>query len=89
VGLDRQAANWGPTAGWAEDGAAADRQHAAGTAASPAIKPAVASDNSGTTLIAYKRHPDSAETPISIGLRMLVPQQFRGRKLRGHGAAGS
>lgn len=57
----------------AEDGNVADRQHVAGTAAGPAIKPAVASDAAGTTLIVFEQHPDSAETPIAIGLKMFSP----------------
>ncbi len=56
-----------------EQGSVADRQHVAGTAAAPAIKPAVASNGAGTTLIVFEQHPDKPETPISIGLKMVVP----------------
>ena len=38
---------------------------------SPAYWPAVASDGKGVALIAYERHPKTADTPIRIGLRLL------------------
>lgn len=43
-----------------------------GTFASPASAPAAASNGSGTTLIAYEKHPDKADTPIKIGYRMIT-----------------
>ena len=39
--------------------------------ASPAWRPAVASDGKGTTLVAYERHPKTPNVPIRIGFRML------------------
>lgn len=42
--------------------------------ASPAYWPAAASDGAGTTLIAYEKHPETADTPIMIGFRMLSPE---------------
>jgi len=56
----------------AKDGVVVGRQHVAGTSSAPAIKPAVASDGTGTTLIAYERHPEKTEIPIRIGVSMLV-----------------
>lgn len=47
-------------------------QLVSGTGTSPAIKPAVASDGAGTTLIAYEKHPEKADVPITIGFRMLT-----------------
>ncbi len=38
---------------------------------SPAREAAVASDGAGTTLIAYEKHPETADVPIRIGFRML------------------
>jgi hypothetical protein len=32
----------------------------------------VASDGSGTTLVAYERHPERADVPIAVGFRMLA-----------------
>jgi len=55
----------------APDGTAGKRQHVAGTTAAPAIKPAVASDGRGTTLIACEQHPETPDTPIKIGFRLL------------------
>jgi hypothetical protein len=57
----------------AKDGVAVSQQHVAGTVSGPAIRPAVASDGAGTTLIAYEQHPETAEIPIRIGVRMLKP----------------
>jgi hypothetical protein len=42
-----------------------------GTFASPASRPAVASDGAGTSLIAYEKHPEKGDVPIKIGFRML------------------
>jgi len=45
----------------------------------PAYRPAVASDNAGTTLVAYERHPKS-ENPdalIVIGFRLLNESRAR------------
>jgi len=53
------------------EGQTAETLHVSGTAESPAIKPAVASNGAGTTLIAYEKHPENAETPIQIGFRLL------------------
>ncbi len=53
------------------EGAPGAAVQVAGGPGSPAIKPAVASDGKGTTLIAYEQHPAKAETPIRIGFRML------------------
>jgi hypothetical protein len=44
----------------------------AGTFASPAAQACVASDGSGTTLVAYERHPERADVPIAVGFRMLA-----------------
>ena len=44
----------------------------AGSSAAPAKSVAVASDGAGTTLIAYEQHPEKADTPIKIGLRLLT-----------------
>jgi hypothetical protein len=44
----------------------------AGTFESPAKSAAVASDGAGTTLIAYEKHPATADVPIKIGFRMLM-----------------
>lgn len=38
---------------------------------SPAREAAVAADGTGTTLIAYEKHPETANMPIWIGFRML------------------
>ena len=43
-----------------------------GTPESPARAAAVASDGAGTTLIAYEKHPEKADTPIKIGFRILT-----------------
>jgi hypothetical protein len=43
----------------------------AGEAGSPAFRPTVASDGSGTTLVAYERHPRTADAPIRIAIRIL------------------
>ncbi len=43
----------------------------AGTQASPARMAAVASDGRGTTLVAYERHPKTAEEYIQVGIRLL------------------
>jgi hypothetical protein len=52
------------------EGQTAETLHVAGTAESPAIKPAVASDGAGTTLIAYEQHPAASDVPIHIGFRL-------------------
>jgi hypothetical protein len=39
--------------------------------APPAANAAVASDGAGTSLIAYEKHPETGDTPIKIGFRML------------------
>ena len=57
------------------DGTASDRQHIAGTTATPATKPAVASNGAGTTLIVYEQHPEQAEIPIRIDVRMVTRKQ--------------
>ncbi len=46
-------------------------QRIAGELASPAFRPAVASDGKGTTLILYERHPKTADVPIKIAFRTL------------------
>jgi hypothetical protein len=46
-----------------------------GTFASPASRPAVASDGAGTSLIAYEKHPEKSEIPIKIGFRMLTAKR--------------
>ncbi|MBA4388111.1 MAG: hypothetical protein C0404_09030 [Verrucomicrobia bacterium] len=46
-------------------------QKIAGTSANPASAPGVASDGSGLSLIAYERHPETADVPIKVGLRIL------------------
>ncbi len=43
----------------------------AGKMTSPARHAWAASGGQGTTLIVYERHPETAETPIRIGMRML------------------
>jgi len=43
----------------------------AGEKGSPAYRPAAASDGKGTTLVAYERHPKTADVPIKIAFRML------------------
>jgi hypothetical protein len=52
------------------DATANDRQCIAGTPTSPAVKPAVASDGAGRTLIVYEQHPEDANRPICIGMRL-------------------
>jgi hypothetical protein len=42
-----------------------------GSPQSPACGVAVASDGTGTTLIAYEKHPETGDVPIKIGFRML------------------
>ena len=42
-----------------------------GTFESPATRPAVASDGAGAALVAYEKHPESADVPIRIGIRIL------------------
>lgn len=54
------------------EGQPAETLQVSGTAESPAIKPAVASNAAGTTLIAYEKHPDKADVPITVGFRMLT-----------------
>jgi hypothetical protein len=54
------------------EGEAAPKFRISGEGNSPAIKPCAASDGAGTTLVAYERHPDKAEVPIRIGIRMLT-----------------
>jgi hypothetical protein len=44
----------------------------AGEQDSPALHPAAASDGAGTTVIAYERHPKTADQPIKIGVRVLT-----------------
>ena|GEM_PF-818724 len=46
----------------------------AGTMAEPAIRPTVASDGKGTTLIAYEQHPAKGDIPIQIEFRVLTKQ---------------
>lgn len=55
----------------APDGTAGECQRIAGTPTASAIKPAVASDGAGTTLVVYEQHPEKADTPIHIGARLL------------------
>jgi hypothetical protein len=43
-----------------------------GTFAAPASMATVASDGAGTSLIAYEKHPEKPETPITIAVRMLT-----------------
>ena len=54
------------------EGEAGAKTRLSGDFDSPAIKPAVASDGAGTTLIAYEKHPASEDVPIRIGFRMTV-----------------
>ncbi len=54
------------------DGSVTSRGPVSGTPTEPAIKPCVASDGAGTTLIAYEKHPATTEVPIKIGFRMLT-----------------
>ncbi len=42
---------------------------------SPAYRPALASDGAGTTVMAYERHPRTADAPIRIGLRVIRAEQ--------------
>jgi len=56
----------------AADGLPAQSFLVSGTVASPAIKPAVASNGKGTTLIVYEKHPDRGDVPIAIGARVLT-----------------
>jgi len=56
----------------ASDGTVSGRRAIAGSKAAPAIKPTVASDGSGTVLIAYEQHPRKAEIPIRIGLSIVT-----------------
>lgn len=42
-----------------------------GSFAGPASQAAVASDGSGTSLIAYEKHPETGDIPIKIGCRIL------------------
>ncbi len=48
-----------------------EAEKVAGSFASPASSPAVASDGSGTSLIAYEKHPDRPDVPIKIAFRLL------------------
>jgi hypothetical protein len=48
-----------------------DDERIAGEAGSPAFRPTVASDGRDTTLVAYERHPRTADVPIRVGFRML------------------
>jgi len=43
----------------------------AGDFASPAYRPAIATDGAGATLIAYERHPKTGDVPIKIAFRIL------------------
>ncbi|MCX7806116.1 MAG: hypothetical protein N3A38_13120 [Planctomycetota bacterium] len=54
-----------------ETGEAGPKVRLSGEFDSPAIKPAVASDGAGTTLVAYEKHPAAGDVPIKIGFRML------------------
>jgi len=54
-----------------KDGGVSSPVHISGSFAEPTIKPAVASDGKGATLIVYEKHPKTTETPIQIGFRML------------------
>jgi hypothetical protein len=47
-------------------------KNAAGEREAPAMNPCVASDGAGTTLIAYEKHPETADVPIKIGFRVLT-----------------
>ncbi|MBA4387991.1 MAG: hypothetical protein C0404_08415 [Verrucomicrobia bacterium] len=47
-------------------------QPISGSGTSPAIKPAVASDGAGLTLIAYEKHPATGDVPIKIGFVTLA-----------------
>lgn len=42
----------------------------AGLHEAPAVSPAIASDGSGKTLIAYEKHPETADTPVRIAMRV-------------------
>jgi len=50
-----------------------EEEQIAGSPDTPAYRPAVASDGTGTTLVAYERHPDSTDpdVPIVIAFRTL------------------
>jgi hypothetical protein len=47
-------------------------QFVSGTPESPATFPAVASGGTGTTLIAYEKHPERGDVPIKMGVRVLT-----------------
>jgi len=59
------------TARVSDDGTPGAPVQVSGAPGSPAIKPAVASDGAGTTLIAYELHPATGKEPIKIAFRML------------------
>jgi hypothetical protein len=44
----------------------------AGSMESPAARPCVASDGAGVSLIAYEKHPATADVPVKIGFRVLT-----------------
>ncbi len=52
-------------------GAVSEALHIAGENRQPAIRPCVASNGSGVSLIAYEKHPKTADVPIHIGYRIL------------------
>ncbi|MBL8793877.1 MAG: hypothetical protein JNM56_08230 [Planctomycetia bacterium] len=53
------------------DGQPGDMLHVSGAAENPAIRPTVASNGTGVTLIAYEKHPEKGDMPIQIGYRIL------------------
>jgi hypothetical protein len=59
------ASRYGP-----EGGAALGVEQVSGTLQSPAARPCVAA-GAGTTLVAYEKHPATADVPIKIGFRLL------------------
>ncbi len=58
-------------AGVSKEGSVSAPVPVSGSVAEPAIRPTVASDGKGATLIAYEKHPKTTETPIKIGVRLL------------------
>jgi hypothetical protein len=49
-----------------------ERQQLSGAFESPAHEACVASDGAGSSLIAYEKHPEKADTPIKIGFRIMT-----------------
>lgn len=53
------------------EGQTTETLHVAGTPESPAIRPAVASNAAGVTLVVYEKHPEKGDVPIQMGFRMI------------------